>query len=210
MSHFTLDRIRTPYPSRPSKMPKRKRSEARSASPYTSDPPSRALNRQRKLFTQRISKAQKDLVASLRLGAGFERQKYSRRKKTAKEKGDKKAEESTEGASKLKKAPPSRALKPPLPRSFYQIPDDALQQPRYRVFGMTARILVDAARVAYGEGFGSLADDRSTLETMLARFGCRYSYLYIPHDDIKACLEVPLVLEKDFLEWVLSSRSLGQ
>ncbi|QIW96435.1 hypothetical protein AMS68_001953 [Peltaster fructicola] len=29
--------------------------------------------------------------------------------------------------------------------------DDALSQPRYRVFGMTARILVDAARVAYGE-----------------------------------------------------------
>ncbi|KAK0998873.1 8-oxo-dGTP diphosphatase [Friedmanniomyces endolithicus] len=28
---------------------------------------------------------------------------------------------------------------------------DALHQPRYRVFGMTARILVDAARVAYGE-----------------------------------------------------------
>ena len=27
---------------------------------------------------------------------------------------------------------------------------DALDQPRYRVFGMTARILVDAARVAYG------------------------------------------------------------
>lgn len=28
--------------------------------------------------------------------------------------------------------------------------EDALAQPRYRVFGMTARILVDAARVAYG------------------------------------------------------------
>jgi hypothetical protein len=27
---------------------------------------------------------------------------------------------------------------------------DALDMPRYRVFGMTARILVDAARVAYG------------------------------------------------------------
>lgn len=42
-------------------------------------------------------------------------------------------------------------LKPPLPSSFYRMPDDALSQPRYRVFGMTARILVDAARVAYGE-----------------------------------------------------------
>ncbi|KAK5715797.1 8-oxo-dGTP diphosphatase [Elasticomyces elasticus] len=31
------------------------------------------------------------------------------------------------------------------------LPGDALAQPRYRVFGMTARILVDAARVAYGE-----------------------------------------------------------
>ncbi|TKA73166.1 hypothetical protein B0A55_07392 [Friedmanniomyces simplex] len=43
------------------------------------------------------------------------------------------------------------SLQPPLPRSFYSIAGDALQQPRYRVFGMTARILVDAARVAYGE-----------------------------------------------------------
>lgn len=43
------------------------------------------------------------------------------------------------------------ALNPPLPRSFYSIAGDALSQPRYRVFGMTARILVDCARVAYGE-----------------------------------------------------------
>ena len=28
---------------------------------------------------------------------------------------------------------------------------DPLSAPRYRVFGMTARILVDAARVAYGQ-----------------------------------------------------------
>ncbi|GAB7363839.1 hypothetical protein MBLNU230_g4404t1 [Neophaeotheca triangularis] len=41
-------------------------------------------------------------------------------------------------------------LQPPLPQTFYRNPDDPLQQPRYRVFGMTARILVDAARVAYG------------------------------------------------------------
>ena len=45
----------------------------------------------------------------------------------------------------------SSALQPPLPRSFYSIAGDALAQPRYRVFGMTARILVDCARVAYGE-----------------------------------------------------------
>ncbi|KAI7267868.1 hypothetical protein KC345_g7848 [Hortaea werneckii] len=42
-------------------------------------------------------------------------------------------------------------LQPPLPRTFYTPPsaDAPLQQPRYRVFGMTARILVDCARVAY-------------------------------------------------------------
>lgn len=49
------------------------------------------------------------------------------------------------------RASTSRSLQPPLPRSFYRVADDALSQPRYRVFGMTARILVDAARVAYGE-----------------------------------------------------------
>lgn len=43
------------------------------------------------------------------------------------------------------------SLQPQLPRSFYKVTGDALIQPRYRVFGMTARILVDAARVAYGE-----------------------------------------------------------
>ncbi|KXT04978.1 hypothetical protein AC578_10335 [Pseudocercospora eumusae] len=42
-------------------------------------------------------------------------------------------------------------LQPPLPRSFYTNTTKPLEQPRYRVFGMTARILVDAARVAYGE-----------------------------------------------------------
>ena len=47
--------------------------------------------------------------------------------------------------------PKESKLQPPLPRSFYAIAGDALQQPRYRVFGMTARILVDCARVAYGE-----------------------------------------------------------
>nr|POF07838.1 peroxisomal coenzyme a diphosphatase 1, peroxisomal [Quercus suber] len=49
------------------------------------------------------------------------------------------------------KPQPNSSLQPPLPRAFYTIPGDALAQPRYRVFGMTARILVDCARVAYGE-----------------------------------------------------------
>ena len=53
--------------------------------------------------------------------------------------------------SKGKSAASSASLQPPLPRSFYSIAGDALAQPRYRVFGMTARILVDCARVAYGE-----------------------------------------------------------
>ncbi|KAF2716755.1 hypothetical protein K431DRAFT_289150 [Polychaeton citri CBS 116435] len=44
----------------------------------------------------------------------------------------------------------SAGLQPPLPKKFYKVSGDALQQPRYRVFGMTARILVDCARVAYG------------------------------------------------------------
>ncbi|KAF2870100.1 BUD22-domain-containing protein [Massariosphaeria phaeospora] len=51
----------------------------------------RALKRQRKLCSQRIEAAQKALVPALRLGAGLERQKYSRRKKAAKEKKDDKA-----------------------------------------------------------------------------------------------------------------------
>ena len=53
--------------------------------------------------------------------------------------------------SKGKSSQSSFTLQPPLPRSFYSIAGDALAQPRYRVFGMTARILVDCARVAYGE-----------------------------------------------------------
>jgi 8-oxo-dGTP pyrophosphatase MutT (NUDIX family) len=53
--------------------------------------------------------------------------------------------------SKGKSGQSSSSLQPPLPRSFYSIAGDALAQPRYRVFGMTARILVDCARVAYGE-----------------------------------------------------------
>ncbi|CAK1364044.1 Peroxisomal coenzyme A diphosphatase 1, peroxisomal [Cercospora beticola] len=43
-------------------------------------------------------------------------------------------------------------LQPPLPRKFYTTTTNPLeQQSRYRVFGMTARIMVDAARVAYGQ-----------------------------------------------------------
>ena len=53
--------------------------------------------------------------------------------------------------SKGKSGPSSSSLQPPLPRTFYSTTDDALSAPRYRVFGMTARILVDCARVAYEE-----------------------------------------------------------
>lgn len=53
--------------------------------------------------------------------------------------------------SKGASAKSSSSLQPPLPRTFYTSSGDALAQPRYRVFGMTARILVDCARVAYGE-----------------------------------------------------------
>ncbi|RMY58467.1 hypothetical protein D0863_12258 [Hortaea werneckii] len=52
--------------------------------------------------------------------------------------------------------PASSTLQPPLPRTFYTPPSPTTntslsppQPPRYRVFGMTARILVDCARVAY-------------------------------------------------------------
>lgn len=46
----------------------------------------------------------------------------------------------------------SSDFSPPMPKpNDLANNEDALDQPRYRVFGMTARILVDAARVAYGE-----------------------------------------------------------
>jgi hypothetical protein len=56
-------------------------------------------------------------------------------------------------ASESKKVEPGKgsSLQPSLPRSFYRAAEDALSKPRFRVYGMTARILVDAARVAYGE-----------------------------------------------------------
>ncbi|KAJ4299298.1 hypothetical protein N0V90_004542 [Kalmusia sp. IMI 367209] len=68
-------------------MPKRKRSEpAGSLSPEpTAD---RSLARRKKLCTQRIAAAQKPLVAALRHAASLERQKHSRRKKTAQSKKD--------------------------------------------------------------------------------------------------------------------------
>lgn len=72
-------------------MPKRKRLSP-SPSPLADETSlSNALSRQRKLCSQRIATAQKSLVSALRLGATFERQKYSRRKKTAEEHNDQKA-----------------------------------------------------------------------------------------------------------------------
>ncbi|KAF2744760.1 Bud-site selection protein [Sporormia fimetaria CBS 119925] len=70
-------------------MPKRKRP---SPSPSTDDATS-TLTRQKKHCTQILAASQKSLVSALRLGAGFERQKFSRRRKTAKEKKDDKAVE---------------------------------------------------------------------------------------------------------------------
>ncbi|KAJ4984350.1 cellular morphogenesis protein [Stagonosporopsis vannaccii] len=72
-------------------MAKRKRSEA---SPALSDivpAAEKLLKRQKKAVSARLAAAQKPLVAALRLGAGFERQKHSRRKKTAVQKKDTKA-----------------------------------------------------------------------------------------------------------------------
>ncbi|KAJ4349378.1 uncharacterized protein N0V89_007993 [Didymosphaeria variabile] len=71
-------------------MPKRKRTE-----PTGPDPPEhiahRILARRKKQCTQRIAAAQKPLVAALRVAAGLERQKHSRRKKTAQANKDDKA-----------------------------------------------------------------------------------------------------------------------
>ncbi|KAF2849534.1 Bud-site selection protein [Plenodomus tracheiphilus IPT5] len=73
-------------------MPKRKRS---SPAPRLSRPANPAT-RQKNLCNARLTAAQKPLVAALRLGAGFERQKHSRRKKTAVAKKDAKATERLE------------------------------------------------------------------------------------------------------------------
>jgi hypothetical protein len=70
-------------------MPKRKRDEAHNTSSISPEPSSqRARNGRKKLCAQRIAIAQKPLVAALRLAAGFERQKFSRRKKTSKQQND--------------------------------------------------------------------------------------------------------------------------
>lgn len=71
-------------------MPKRKRPSP-SPSPSAEDSSNRAVSRQKKLCTQLLTTTQKSLVSALRLGAGFERQKYSRRRKTANAKKDEKA-----------------------------------------------------------------------------------------------------------------------
>lgn len=76
---------------------------------------------------------------------------YPRKARQEPEEADETAAASKTITSKGKSARSSSTLQPPLPRSFYSIAGDALAQPRYRVFGMTARILVDCARVAYGE-----------------------------------------------------------
>jgi hypothetical protein len=71
-------------------MAKRKRS-SNSPSPETSDPAERASKSQKRVCNRCLVDAKKSLVAALRLGAGFERQKHSRRKKTAQAKKDTKA-----------------------------------------------------------------------------------------------------------------------
>lgn len=54
----------------------------------------------------------------------------------------------------MKRNTSNGTLQPPLPPKFYENPKMMMMPrkvERYRVFGMTARILVDAARVAYGQ-----------------------------------------------------------
>lgn len=70
-------------------MPKRKRSPS---STLPSDPAAR----RKQQCSQCINAAQKPLLSALRLGAGFERQKHSRRKKTAQSSNDVKALERLE------------------------------------------------------------------------------------------------------------------
>ncbi|KAF1911235.1 Bud-site selection protein [Ampelomyces quisqualis] len=52
-------------------------------SPDAPDAPDRALKTQKRICNRCLADAKKSLVAALRLAAGFERQKHSRRKKTA-------------------------------------------------------------------------------------------------------------------------------
>ncbi|KAF3039653.1 hypothetical protein E8E11_001842 [Didymella keratinophila] len=72
-------------------MAKRKRSGASPALSDTTPAASKLLKHQKKAVLARLTAAQKPLIAALRLGAGFERQKHSRRKKTAVQKKDTKA-----------------------------------------------------------------------------------------------------------------------
>jgi hypothetical protein len=69
-------------------MAKRKRSEGSPAAPAAEPTGDRTLKRQRKQCEARIAAAQKPLMTALRAGAGLERQKHSRRKKTATSKKD--------------------------------------------------------------------------------------------------------------------------
>jgi hypothetical protein len=72
-------------------MAKRKRSEASPALSDTVPAADKLLKHQKKAVLTRLTAVQKPLIAALRLGAGFERQKHSRRKKTAVQKKDTKA-----------------------------------------------------------------------------------------------------------------------
>jgi hypothetical protein len=79
-------------------MAKRKRSST-SQSPEPSkilDPADRALKTQKRLCNRCLGSAKKSLIVALRLGAGFERQKHSRRKKTAQAQKNSKALERLE------------------------------------------------------------------------------------------------------------------
>jgi hypothetical protein len=69
-------------------MAKRKRSEGSPAPVVTPESTDRTLKRQQKQCEARIAAAQKPLMTALRAGAGLERQKHSRRKKTATSKKD--------------------------------------------------------------------------------------------------------------------------
>ena len=80
-----------PPKAQSSTMAKRKRSEASPALSDSIPAADKLLKRQKKAVLTRLTAAQKPLVAALRLGAGFERQKHSRRKKTAVQKKDSKA-----------------------------------------------------------------------------------------------------------------------
>jgi hypothetical protein len=79
-------------------MAKRKRaSNSPSPAPSaSSDPSDRALKNQKRVCNRCLLDAKKSLVVALRLGAGFERQKHSRRKKSAQGKKDTKGLERIE------------------------------------------------------------------------------------------------------------------